>query len=145
MHYILDDDPGRVDLEAVWSFLSRDAYWARWRTRVDVEQQVRNAWRVVGAYEQGSSAMLGFARAVSDGVAFAYLADVFVLPGHRGQGVGRALVNEMINAGPGAGFRWLLHTVDAHALYADFGFVSPDATLLERPGAHASVGKPDAR
>lgn len=143
--YVLDSDPERVDLEVIWSFLSTSAYWGRWRTRADVEQQVRDAWRVVGAYERGDAEMIGFARAASDGVAFAYLADVFVLPYHRGHGVGRALVTEMIDAGPGAGFRWLLHTADAHGLYAEFGFAPPDNTLLERPGARAAVGEPDPR
>lgn len=88
--------------------------------------------------------MIGFARALSDGVAFAYLADVFVLPGHRGQGVGRALVAEMVEAGPGAEFRWLLHTADAHGLYAGFGFAPPGASLLERPSTRATA-RPDPR
>ncbi len=134
MVYELDDDPGRVDLDVVWAFLSREAYWARWRTRDDVERQVRGAWRVVGAYDAGSGAMVGFARAISDGVSLAYLADVFVLREHRGAGLGRRLVAQMVEHGPGAAFRWLLHTDDAHGLYAQFGFGPPDATFLERPG-----------
>jgi GNAT superfamily N-acetyltransferase len=131
--YELDDDPARIDLDVVWAFLSRDAYWARWRSRDDVERQVRGAWRVVGAYSPDGK-LVGFARAISDGVALAYLADVFVVPEHRGAGLGRRLVAEMVERGPGAGFRWLLHTDDAHGLYAQFGFAPPDATLLERPG-----------
>jgi GNAT superfamily N-acetyltransferase len=137
--YELDDDPGRVDLDVVWAFLGGEAYWARWRTRDDVERQVRGAWRVVGAYETATGAMVGFARALSDGVALAYLADVFVLPEHRGAGLGGRLVAEMIDHGPGAGFRWLLHTADAHGLYARFGFAPPDATVLERPGSRPAL------
>lgn len=83
--YGFDDDPSRVDLDVVWSFLSSEAYWGRWRTREDVVRQVSGAWRVVGLYH--GQHMVGFARAVSDGVALAYLADVFVLPGHLGQGL----------------------------------------------------------
>ena len=135
--YTVDDDPARVDLEVVWRFLSTEAYWGRWRTREDVVRQFQAAWRVVGAYRDG--AMVGCARAVSDGVAFGYLADVFVLPEHRGHGLGRRLVGTMIDDGPGAGFRWLLHTSDAHGLYAGFGFATPDATLLERPGSRPAV------
>jgi hypothetical protein len=37
----------------------------------------------------------------------------------------------MIEGGPGAGFRWLLHTADAHELYRKFGFNEPDDTLME--------------
>jgi GNAT superfamily N-acetyltransferase len=122
-----------VNLDAVWSFLSTEAYWGRWRSRADVERQIRDAWRVVHAHHRDE--FVGFARAVSDGVALAYLADVFVLSAHRGRGLGRRLVAAMIEDGPGAEFRWLLHTADAHGLYAEFGFAAPDSTLLERPRA----------
>jgi len=135
--YGVDDDPSRVDLDVVWSFLSSEAYWGRWRTREDVVRQVWGAWRVVGVYH--GQDMVGFARAVSDGVALAYLADVFVLPGHRGRGLGRRLVTVMIDEGPGGHYRWLLHTADAHRLYAGFGFAAPDDTLLERPGARTAA------
>src|SRR6202042_2475010 len=76
--YELDDDPGRVDRDTLWQFLSTEAYWGRWRTRSVVEQQLDSAWRVVGVYDSASGAMIGFARAVSDGAGFAYLADVYV-------------------------------------------------------------------
>ena len=75
---------------------------------------------------------VGFARAVSDGVAVAYLADVYVLPGHQGHGLGRELVAEMVARGPYAHVRWLLHTRDAHGLYGQFGFGPPGERLMER-------------
>ena len=132
MDYAIDDDPARVDLDVVWAFLSNDAYWMRWRSRDDVERQVAGAWRVVGCYHP-SHGMVGFARAISDGVATAYLADVFVLPDHQGRGLGKRIVGAMIDDGPGAKFRWLLHTADAHDLYRKFGFAEPDDKVLERP------------
>jgi len=132
--YELDDDPGRVDLDVVWAFMSTEAYWGRWRTREQVEAQISAAWRVVGVYEVDSGAMVGFARAFSDGVSSAYLADVFVTAAARGHGLGKRLVAEMIDSGPGAAMRWMLHTADAHGLYRQFGFEKPDETFLERPG-----------
>jgi GNAT superfamily N-acetyltransferase len=87
--------------------------------------------------------MIGFARAVSDGVAFAYLADVYVDPAHRGRGLGRALIRVMIDHGPGRDFRWMLHTADAHDLYRHFGFQSPDPTVMQRPGTKPA-GRPGA-
>jgi GNAT superfamily N-acetyltransferase len=130
--YEVDDDPTRIDVDVVWAFLSTDAYWGRWRSRADIERQIAGAWRVVGCHHV-SEGMVGFARAISDGVALAYLADVFVLPGHRGRGLGERLVAAMIDDGPGANFRWLLHTDDAHDLYRKFGFREPDHTFMERP------------
>jgi GNAT superfamily N-acetyltransferase len=131
----IDDDPRRVDLDALWRFLDEDAYWEKWRTRSDVERQVTGAWRVVGAYELDSGRMVGFARAVSDGVAIAYLADVYVETPWRGRGIGVALVRAMIEQGPGAAFRWMLHTLNAHDLYRRFGFTEPSERFLERPGS----------
>ena len=133
MDYEFDDDPERIDVDAIWAILSEHAYWGRWRSRDDVERQIHGAWRVVGCYDRGSGRVVGFARAVSDGVSLAYLADVIVLPEHRRRGLGKRLVEVMVEEGPGSGFRWLLHTVDAHGLYAGFGFAPPDQTLLERP------------
>jgi GNAT superfamily N-acetyltransferase len=130
----LDDDPGRVDRDAVWRYLSTEAYWGRWRRRDQLEAQLDGAWRVVGAYDP-SGATVGFGRAVSDGVGFAYLADVYVEASVRGRGLGVALVRFMIDDGPGRTFRWTLHTRDAHSLYTRFGFAVPDETFLERPGA----------
>lgn len=130
--YELDDDRGRVDRDSLWAFLSTSVYWARWRTRADIEAQLSNAWRIVGVYAP-DGAMVGYARAISDGVSFAYLADVYVLPETRGHGLGKELVRVMIDAGPGADMRWTLHTDDAHGLYAQFGFAKPDDTYLERP------------
>ena len=132
----LDDDPARVDRDAVWRFLSTEAYWGRQRRRADVDAQINSAWRIVGAYD-GGGATVGFARAVSDGVAFAYLADVYVDVSARGAGLGMALVRTMVEDGPGHTFRWVLFTKDAHGLYARFGFAAPDATTMVRPASPA--------
>jgi GNAT superfamily N-acetyltransferase len=132
--YELDDDPGRIDRDAVWQFLSTEAYWGRTRGRADFEAQLASAWRVVGAYETATGRQVGFARAISDGVATAYLSDVFILPAARGGGLGRELVATMIDRGPGADFRWSLHTSDAHELYRKYGFTEPDSRYMERPG-----------
>jgi GNAT superfamily N-acetyltransferase len=130
----LDDDRGRVDLDVLWDFLSTEAYWGRFRTREQVEAQVRTAWRVVAVYEVDTGKMVGFARSFSDGVC-AYLADVFVAGEARGHGLGKELVAEMIDRGPGASMRWMLHTADAHGLYRQFGFRAADEKYLERPAA----------
>ncbi|MBO0873954.1 MAG: GNAT family N-acetyltransferase, partial [Pseudonocardia sp.] len=113
--------------------LRTEAYWGRWRPDEVIRAQVRAAWRVVGAYGP-DGAQVGFARALSDGYALAYLADVYVLDAHRGHGLGKRIVRKMIDEGPGAKFRWMLHTADAHGLYGRFGFGPPDGTYLERPG-----------
>jgi len=126
----LDDDPARVDVDAVHDFLAKHAYWAEGRSRETVERLVREASRVVGLY--AGERQIGFARAFTDGVAAVYLADVFVLSDYRGRGLGVELVREMIEASPFADLKWLLHTRDAHALYRKLGFAEPSERVLER-------------
>lgn len=135
MEYELDDDPTRIQRDVLWNWLSTEAYWARWRDRADLEAQVDAAWRVVGVYRADTGEQVGFARAVSDGVAFAYLADVFVVSGHRGSALGKRLIARMIDEGPGRDFRWVLFTGDAHGLYAQFGFDPADVSAMVRPAA----------
>ena len=126
----LDDDPDRIDVDAVHDFLSNHAYWAQGRPRETVERTVREASRVVGLYADGRQ--IGFARAFTDGIAAVYLADVYVLPDHRGRGLGFELVREMVEGSPWADQRWLLHTRDAHELYRRLGFGAPSGRVMER-------------
>jgi GNAT superfamily N-acetyltransferase len=128
--YDLDDDADRIDVDAVHRYLSGESYWAAGRSRPVTERLVRGAARVVGLYHD--EVLVGFCRAVSDDVTFAYLADVFVLPEHRGDGRGVALVEEMVVHGPLAGVRWFLRTADAHALYERFGFGPATPETMER-------------
>ena len=135
--YELDDDPARIDPAAAAAFLTTAAYWGRWRAEPDIRRQIAAAWRLIGAYDE-TGVMVGFARAISDGGS-AYLADVYVLPAHRGRGLGKAIVAMMIEQGPGAGFRWMLHTSDAYGLYRQFGFAPPPDNYMERPAGAVTV------
>jgi ribosomal protein S18 acetylase RimI-like enzyme len=135
MNLTADVNPNRLDRDWIWRMLSTEAYWHRWRTRQQVEQQIDGSWRIVGIYDSETGAQLGFARAMSDGVNDAYLADLIVDPNARGHGAGKLLVRTMIDDGPGAEFRWTLFTGDAHGLYEQFGFIAPDSTAMVRPGS----------
>jgi GNAT superfamily N-acetyltransferase len=58
--------------------------------------------------------------------------DVYVLPEFRGRGLGVELVREIVDGSPFADRKWLLHTADAHELYAKLGFGPPSERVLER-------------
>jgi GNAT superfamily N-acetyltransferase len=130
--YELDDDPARIDLDAVHAYVGGESYWAKGRPREVQAEMNAQAARLVGLYHEGEQ--VGFTRtAVVGGMRIAYLFDVYVLEAHRGRGLGAELVRETVDQGPYVGYRWLLDTTDAHGLYARFGFRSPSGRLMERP------------
>ena len=128
----LDDDPSRIDRDAVHRYLSDESYWARGRPREVVDALVDASERVVGLYHDGRQ--IGFSRTVTDGHVHAYLADVYVLEEYRGRGLGVELVRFSVEESAYSGCRWVLHTADAHGLYRKFGFAEPSGRLLERGG-----------
>jgi GNAT superfamily N-acetyltransferase len=129
--YELDDDRARVDVDAVHAFITT-SYWAEGRPRETMAELVRDAARVVGLYR--GAEQVGFCRVDSDGHTFAFLFDVYVLPEHRGRGLGVELVREAVDGGPHRDLRWFLKTRDAHGLYEKLGFGPPDAErTMERP------------
>jgi GNAT superfamily N-acetyltransferase len=129
--YELDDDPRRLDVDLIHRYLSEESYWAAGRTREVVEASIAGSGRVLGLYERGGR-QVGFARMISDGATRAYLADVFVLEEARGRGLGVELVREAVESGRYADMPIVLHTADAHSLYARFGFGAPSERVMER-------------
>ena len=117
------------------AYIGGESYWAKGRTRERQDELIDLSQHVVGLYQDGRQ--VGFARAVDcAGAGFVYLADVYVLDEYRGRGLGVELVREIVENGPYAGRRWVLHTTDAHALYAKLGF-GPNERLIERPSPAA--------
>ena len=117
--YEIDDDTDRVDLDVVQAFLS-GSYWAEGVPRDVVERSVANSLNL-GLYHGGSQ--VGLTRAVTDRATFAWVADVFVLPEHRGRGLAHWMMETLLAHPDLAGMRrFMLATSDAHGVYADCGF-----------------------
>ena len=133
--FVLDDDPARIDLDAVHDFLANESYWARGREREVVARSIEASARVIGLYlvADGEERQVGFARVVSDELTFGWLADVYVLEQFRGRGLGVELVRLALDTGSGPAMRWILGTADAHRLYEGFGFGRPSERIMERP------------
>jgi ribosomal protein S18 acetylase RimI-like enzyme len=80
---------------------------------------------VVSAWD--GDQLVGFARAISDGVSNAYVSHVAVAPSHQRHGVGRQLLEVLLADKPTV--KWVLHTsVAGERLYRGLGFV--DATRM---------------
>jgi len=115
----IDSDPSRLDLDVIHGFLCQ-SYWAEGIPRDTVRRAVEGSL-CFGAY--AGARQVGFARVVTDGATFAYLADVFVVESHRGRGLSRRLMEAVVSHPKLQGLRrWMLATRDAHGLYAEYGF-----------------------
>ena len=127
----LSSDRAEMQAEAIHAYLAR-SYWAAGIPREVVDRAIAGSF-CVGAFD--GDAQIGFARAVSDGATFAYLADVYVLEDHRGRGIAHAMVTELQALRELQGLRrWMLATRDAHGLYEGLGWdrVTDPSLLMQR-------------
>jgi GNAT superfamily N-acetyltransferase len=118
--YRVTTDRARVDLDVVHAFLTTESYWARDRTRRQTARanEMSTCFSVI---HEPTGAVVGFARVLTDDVSFGWVADVFVLDGHRGRGVAGFLMQCVVEA-YGHVARLVLGTRDAHGVYAKVGF-----------------------
>ena len=133
---LISTDPARLDLDVIHGFLSQ-SYWAAGIPRETVERSIRHSI-CFGAFDEGQQ--VGFARVISDRATYAYVADVFVLPSHRGRNIGKRLMACIASHPELQNLRlWTLFTRDAHGLYRQYGFQDaryPDR-LMEKRQARA--------
>jgi len=132
--YFITSDKSKLDISAVHAFLSR-SYWSPGIPISTVERAISNSlcFSVLLGAQQ-----IGFARLVTDKATFAYLADVYVLEEHRGNGLARRML-ELIFLHPDLQSlrRITLITRDAHGLYAKYGFQTPS-----KPGQIMEINNP---
>jgi GNAT superfamily N-acetyltransferase len=129
-------DTAELDVALIHRFLSEESYWAKGIPRATLERALAHSV-CVGGYL--ADRQVAFARAATDQATFAYLADVFVLPEHRGKGYGRQVVAALLDDSRLQGLRrWHLVTRDMQPLYAHFGFVP-----LTQPERHMQRHDPE--
>ena len=120
--YRITTDPGKLDLAAVHAFLSR-SFWAEGIPKATVAKAIANSL-CFGLFDGDDQ--VGFARVVTDRATYAYLCDVYVLETHRGQGLGKWLIETVMAHPDLQGLRrFQLVTRDAHGLYSRHGFEAP--------------------
>lgn len=134
--YEISIDRSRLDVKAIHAFLTQ-SYWSPGIPLATVSRAVDNSV-CIGAYL--GAEQVGFARVVTDKATFAYLADVYVLEPHRGNGLSRLMMEAVTQHPELQGLRrWLLITRDAQGLYAKFGF-----TPLSAPERFMELRKQNA-
>lgn len=128
--YRISTDKTLLSLETVQGFLSR-SYWARERPLETIKKSIQNSI-CFGVYE--SEDQVGFARVVTDYATVFWIADVFIDERHRGRGLGKELVRNILEYEVLQGLPAVLMTNDAHGLYQQFGFITvPDKAMVRRP------------
>ena len=128
--YLLTTDPGRLDRDAVFRYLSGESYWSKGMARSFFERVL--AGSLCFSLLAPDGAQCGFARVATDYAALAWLSDVYVLAAHRGRGLGKFIIAAAMAHPRLKGMRrWMLATSDAHELYAKFGFssVAPNSLM----------------
>jgi GNAT superfamily N-acetyltransferase len=135
-------DKQRLDIEGIHNFLAQ-SYWSPGIPRAVVERAIANSLCFAIFHE---NKQVGFARVVTDKATFAFLADVYILPEHRGQGLSKRLVEKVIQHPDLQGLRrMMLGTLDAHGLYEKFGFrrlAAPERLMeIHSPDVYKTEGK----
>jgi GNAT superfamily N-acetyltransferase len=118
--YWVSDDPALIDLARVHDWMAGESYWARGRSREVMTRAVENSV-VLGLYAADGT-QAGFARFVTDQATFAWLCDVFVDAGHRGQGLGSFLAAQACGHPAVAGLRQVLMAEPGRSIYRRLGF-----------------------
>lgn len=124
MDYSITTDKDRMSIDAIHQYLSR-SYWAENIPKEVVVKAVKNSlcFAVLAHDEKGNEWQVGFARLITDSATFAYLADVYILEAHRGNGLSKRMMEKIIEHPQLQGLRrMMLATRDAHGLYDKFGF-----------------------
>jgi GNAT superfamily N-acetyltransferase len=131
-NYWITDDKSLLQLEVIHNYL-KGAYWCEGIPKDIVERSI-NGSMSFGIYQNDNQ--IGFARVISDKATFAYLADVFILETHRGQGLSKRLMEFIFAHQDLQELRgWFLGTKDAHGLYEQFGFTAlPEPKRFMRKG-----------
>ncbi|HKZ76914.1 MAG TPA: GNAT family N-acetyltransferase [Pyrinomonadaceae bacterium] len=118
--FLISTDREKLQRDLIHDFLSNRSYWAQQRSPEVVARSLENSLNF-GLYKGESQ--VGLARVVTDYATFAWLADVFIIDEHRGQGLSKWLLEVVVSHPQLQGFRrWVLVTRDAHELYRRFGF-----------------------
>jgi GNAT superfamily N-acetyltransferase len=134
--YEITCDRSRLDIASIHSFLA-ESYWSPGVPRSVVQRAIQNSL-CFGIFQ--ADKQVGFARIITDKATFAYLADVYVLPEHRGQGLSLRLMEQIVQHPDLQGLRrMMLATRDAHSLYEKFGFKPVGA-----PERMMEIHNPDA-
>lgn len=122
--FLYSSDKEKLDVNYIHHYLSAESYWAK-NIPIEIVKKSIDGSLCFGVYYQEKQ--IGFARVITDYATFGYLADVFIDKHYRGKGLGKELMKFIMKQDVIKKLRrFILATLDAHSLYAQFGFESQE-------------------
>ena len=116
-------------LQQLQALLDDHSFWAQGRSPKQLRRMLAGSQAVVSAWR--GPQLVGFGRASSDGVYRAVLWDVVVASEEQGRGLGRRLVEALLDAPALAAVeRVYLMTTKSAGFYTQLGFVESDSQRL---------------
>ena len=116
--FLLASDETCVDIDFVHSLL-RESYWAKGRSREEVVRSVETSMCFSLFYAEKQ---IGFARVLTDEMAYAVILDMIIQENYRGQGLGRWMMRCISEHTKIAPLRQVLWTSTADGFYRKLGF-----------------------
>ena len=117
--YFITNNKNLLSLDKIYEFLSK-SYWGKNRTKEKIKESIQNS-ECYGVYFKNEQ--VGFARIVTDYSVMFWLCDVYIDESHRKKGLGKKLMELIVNNEELKNLTGILGTMDAHSLYEKYGFV----------------------
>lgn len=118
-----------IQIQQVEAML-RKTFWAQDRPEDVILKSIENSL-VYGIYHDNEQ--VGFARVLTDYATAYYISDVVIDEAHRGIGLGKKLIKNIVEDEQLINLLGILATLDAHGLYQQFGFISSGERFMYRP------------
>lgn len=116
--YVFTDDIDRIDLKDVFRLL-KQSHWANDRSEEVIENSIRNSTCFAVYHDE---VQIGFARFISDYSVYTLIMDVIVDEKYRGKGIGKGLIDFIVNYPAIKNTSKFLWTTYAGGFYSKCGF-----------------------
>ena len=101
--------------------LDRNAFWAKGRTFRDLKKCLANSDVIISIWSDNN--IVGFGRALSDGVYRGVLWDIIIDQDHQGKGYGKLIVKNLLNSKKTKNTKKIyLMTTNKKLFYSEFDF-----------------------
>jgi GNAT superfamily N-acetyltransferase len=117
--YYVSTDKSKLNIDRI-KLLLKQSYWANERTEERILKSIENSI-CYGIFKNNE--LVGFGRVVTDYATVYWICDIIIDTKHRGNGLGKKLMETIMSSKEFEGLLGILATQDAHGLYEQYGFM----------------------